>query len=153
MKKQSELNSRNLTRKPLFSALLACSFFFAGIFPQLANAECKFEKPSAAVLKKGKEAYAANCVTCHGEDGKAATDTAKALNPPPRNLVDDKFKKGEDTKSIFETITNGLEGTAMTSYAHISEEERCAIAHHIAKDFRKKADGEKEKKPAKKKKG
>ncbi len=95
-------------------------------------------KATPELIEKGKAAYVTNCVTCHGDNGDGEGPAGKYMNPKPRNFIKDKFKKGNKPEQLFQTITNGLDGTAMTSYKHLSEEERWGIAHYIAATFKKK---------------
>ena len=84
-----------------------------------------------ALIEKGKAAFAMNCVACHGEKADGNSPAAAYMNPKPRNLLKDKFKQGDQAQKIFKTITEGLPNTTMTSYKHISEEERWGIAYYI----------------------
>lgn len=98
---------------------------FAGKTPEL----------TPALLEKGKANYVSNCLTCHGEKGDGNGPTGKLLNPKPRDYASGKFKKGDKVEQIFSTLTNGLEGTAMVGYKHLSEEDRWALAYYV-KSFR-----------------
>jgi len=53
---------------------------------------------------KGKELYATNCSSCHGEDAKGNKD----LGAP--SLVDAIWLYGKDRDSMIETVTNGRAG-------------------------------------------
>jgi mono/diheme cytochrome c family protein len=39
-------------------------------------------------VEVGGKLYQTRCAPCHGPDGKAATPTAQALNPKPRDHAD-----------------------------------------------------------------
>lgn len=84
-------------------------------------------------LAKGKEVYATNCASCHGEAGAGDGAAAGALNPAPRNFTDAgaKWTNGTSELAIFNTLANGIEGTSMASYKHLSEEERWALTHYV----------------------
>jgi len=84
-------------------------------------------------LTKGKEVYATNCASCHGEAGKGDGAAAAALNPAPRNFTkaDAKWTNGSSELAIFNTLANGIEGTSMASYKHLTEEERWALTHYV----------------------
>jgi cytochrome c oxidase cbb3-type subunit 3 len=61
-------------------------------------------------LAKGKELFAANCASCHGDDGKGNKD----LGAP--NLTDAVWLYGSDSASIIEGLTNGR-GAAMPAWS------------------------------------
>lgn len=84
-----------------------------------------------ALLAKGKAAYTTNCVPCHGEKGHGDGPAAVALNPKPRDYTKDALKNGDKAEDIFKTLTDGLKGTTMVSFAHLSEEERWGLAYYV----------------------
>lgn len=57
-----------------------------------------------ADIAKGKEHFATNCASCHGDDGKGNKD----MGAP--NLVDAIWLYGSDRASMIETVTNGRAG-------------------------------------------
>jgi len=89
------------------------------------------------LIEKGKTSYATNCLICHGDKHDGNGPAGAALNPKPRNLVSDKFKKGDKAPQIFKTISEGLAGTTMTGYGHLPEDERWGLTHFIV-SLRKK---------------
>lgn len=81
-------------------------------------------------IDAGKKLFeTSTCITCHGLDAKAQTDTGKALKA--RNLVSDPFKKGTTEKEIAATISKGIEGTGMAGFPNLKEEDRKLIAKYI----------------------
>lgn len=84
-------------------------------------------------LTKGKEIYAQQCASCHGENGQGNGPAAAALQPHPRNFVakDNKWTNGSSPLAIYNTLTKGIEGTSMASYASLKPEERWALAHYV----------------------
>lgn len=101
------------------------------VFLSLGAYAKDYKKATPELIKKGKAAYAINCLTCHGEKGDGKGPAGVALKPAPRNLVKDKYKKGDTDQQVFETISKGLPGTTMVGYGHLKEEERWAITHYI----------------------
>lgn len=119
------------------SSLEACDMkqtilaILAALFSITSYAATKAPASSPAMIEKGKASYAANCATCHGDSGDGMGPAGQYMNPKPRNFSKDKFKKGDKVEQIFQTITKGLAGTAMTAYGHLSEDDRWALSHYI----------------------
>lgn len=79
----------------------------------------------------GGKLFAMNCVACHGKEGKGDGPAAAGIVPPPRNLVLGNWKKGGKSKELFETLSNGISGTSMASFAHLSVVDRWSLVHFI----------------------
>jgi mono/diheme cytochrome c family protein len=90
------------------------------------------------LLAKGKAAYTANCLTCHGDKGDGNGPVGKMLNPKPRDFSKGNFKAVDTVEKIYNTITNGLAGTAMVGYKHLPDNDRWALAYYV-KSLKKKA--------------
>lgn len=88
-------------------------------------------KASPALLEKGKAAYAASCLVCHGESGKGDGPAGVALNPRPRDFTKEPFKKGEAPEQVFASISEGLPDSTMVAFGHLPEEDRWALAHYV----------------------
>lgn len=74
---------------------------------------------------------AQGCASCHGDDGRGHTTTA------PFDLTREPLRRprapGTSAASAaYLTITHGLPGTAMPSYAQLAVADRWALAHHVA---------------------
>ena len=87
----------------------------------------------------GKTMYAeAGCNQCHGPEGKGDGTSANELkddsgNPiAPTNLTLKPFKSGPDPEDLYRTISTGLNGTPMPSYAEaLSAKDRWALVAYI----------------------
>lgn len=84
------------------------------------------------LLAKGKASFEMNCASCHGATGTGDGAAAAALDPKPRNLATAKLKGGDKPAQIFDTLGKGVTGTAMIAFTHLPEEERWALAYHVA---------------------
>jgi len=127
--------------KKFIVTFLASTFLASAAF-----AAPKPPKKTKALLAKGKEVFTTNCVACHGDKGLGDGPAAVALNPKPRSFVKDEFKQGDKPAQVFKSISEGLAGTPMVAYGHLSEEERWGLVYHVL-SFR---DGKKAKKKGKK---
>jgi mono/diheme cytochrome c family protein len=61
----------------------------------------------AGNAEAGGKLYQARCSPCHGPDGKAATPTAQALNPKPRDHTDGAYMNQLSNEHIAKVIKNG----------------------------------------------
>ena len=61
----------------------------------------------AGNIEDGGKLYQTRCSPCHGPDGKAATPTAQALNPKPRDHTDGAYMNQLSNEHLAKTIKNG----------------------------------------------
>lgn len=92
---------------------------------------------SPGLLKLGQQAFAKNCVPCHGAKGDGQGTAAYLLYPKPRNFVLAKFRLVSTwdytptDEDLFRTISRGMPGSAMPSWSHLTEETRWGLVHYI----------------------
>jgi cytochrome c oxidase cbb3-type subunit 2 len=111
----------------------------------------KEERPEAAIviadppratpelLARGKTLYAqAKCAQCHGDEGKGDGPSATELQDDskfpirPTDFTRGQFKAGADVRDIYRTMTTGLDGTPMPSFADsMTDAERWAISAYV----------------------
>ncbi|MBI4596263.1 MAG: c-type cytochrome [Candidatus Tectomicrobia bacterium] len=91
-----------------------------------------------ADLSRGQDSFKKNCVVCHGEKGLGDGLAAKFLFPKPRNFTDVMFKIRSTSsgdvptdQDLFNTIKNGMPGSAMPSFSYLPEEERWKLVEFI----------------------
>jgi mono/diheme cytochrome c family protein len=60
-----------------------------------------------ANVETGAKLYQARCSPCHGPDGKAATPTAQALTPKPRDHTDGAYMNQLSNEHLAKVIKNG----------------------------------------------
>src|SRR5499433_4245172 len=61
----------------------------------------------AGNAEAGEKLYQTRCAPCHGPDGKAATPTAQALNPKPRDHTDGAYMNQLSNEHLAKVIKNG----------------------------------------------
>ena len=91
------------------------------------------------LLARGKALYAqAKCAECHGEGGRGDGPSAEALQDDfqrpirPTDFTRGQLKGGGSVSDVYRTMTTGLDGTPMPSFADaMSDDERWAIAYHV----------------------
>lgn len=89
--------------------------------------------PRAPDLARGAALYAENCASCHGAAGDAKTPIAATLDPPAIAFTDRARAAERSPFALYQVISQGLEGTAMTSFAHLSADDRWALAFHAGR--------------------
>jgi high-affinity iron transporter len=85
-------------------------------------------------LESGRAIYRDNCAQCHGESGKGDGPGRQSMNPktpPPANFTDPERMAGLSPFKAFNTASFGIEGTAMASFAALSEDQRWQVAFYV----------------------
>jgi high-affinity iron transporter len=91
-------------------------------------------------LANGQRLFRENCVSCHGDRGAGDGPAADTLNPKPRDFTDPERMQTFAPHQFFQTISFGVEGTAMPSFAEAFTKDECwDIAFYLMtlrRDFR-----------------
>ena len=82
-------------------------------------------------LDRGAALYAQNCASCHGARGEGPPPQFASLDPPPIAFADRERARDRSLFGLYQVITQGLEETAMQSYASLPEEDRWSLAFHV----------------------
>jgi len=91
------------------------------------------------LIAQGKTLYArAKCAECHGEGGRGDGPSAPTLRDDfdrpmrPADFTRGELKAGAAVSDVFRTMTTGLDGTPMPSFADsMTEAERWAISYYV----------------------
>jgi mono/diheme cytochrome c family protein len=94
---------------------------------------------NSQLVALGRSKYEeAGCAACHGANGQGDGPSSKELkddsgNPlSPTDLTLKPFKSGPEPQDLFRTISTGLDGTPMPSYAEaLSAKDRWALVAYI----------------------
>ena len=76
--------------------------------------------------------YVARCAVCHGRNGDGTGPQAGKLEPQPSNFRDAKRQSARSVFGLFNTITLGVDGTAMPAFSDLSAEERWKLAFYVS---------------------
>jgi mono/diheme cytochrome c family protein len=95
--------------------------------------------PNAELIALGSRMYMdAGCAECHGSRGKGDGASAKDLKDDwgapisPTDLTFKPFKSGPNPEDLYRSISTGLNGTPMPSYADVlTAKERWSLALYI----------------------
>lgn len=96
-------------------------------------------EPTEEMMVTGERIWKeAQCLECHGVEGKGDGSKSAGLEDDtmfpilPANLTTGQFKSGPQASDMFRTISNGLSGTPMPSYADsFDEDERWALSYYV----------------------
>ncbi len=75
-------------------------------------------------LDLGREVYARDCASCHGDTGKGDGPGAAGLLPKPANLAEHDYT----LERLSGALWNGSVGTAMSAWRDLPETNRAAVA-------------------------
>jgi len=96
-------------------------------------------KATAELVARGKDLYRkAKCFQCHGDTGKGDGVSAPELRDDlkfpirPADFTRGQFKGGSTVSDLYRTMSLGLDGTPMPSFADsMNDEERWAISYYV----------------------
>ncbi len=87
---------------------------------------------------RGARVYTRYCVSCHGTEGNGEGESARSLDPKPRDFTAGTFKcRSTPTGSLpldsdlFDTIGRGLHASAMPSWYPLTRLERADLVGYI----------------------
>ncbi len=83
-------------------------------------------------LRAAATLYAARCATCHGPEGRADGPAARALSPAPASFHDRDRMAQRSVHGLYNAISLGVAGTAMTAFEDLSDADRWGLAFHAA---------------------
>ena len=136
-----------ILRRPVF-VVLAAGLLSSGCGPRATEGTASGVIPFSIVpttvlasspdlLALGKTTFDKECVACHGAAGDGEGDAAYLLYPRPRDFTSSQFRiistwDGVPTdEDLFRTISRGMPGSAMPSWAHLPEDTRWGLVHYV----------------------
>ena len=83
-------------------------------------------------LTRGTTLYQTQCAACRGATGHGDGPAGLQLSPRPVNFTDQTRADQRSALSLYEVISQGVEGTPMASYAQqLSSDDRWALAYYV----------------------
>ena len=82
-------------------------------------------------LERGAQLYTTHCAGCHGASGDGQGPLAAGMQPPPVDFLDKARYARRTLYGLYNTITQGVPGTAMTAFHELSVEDRWALAFYV----------------------
>lgn len=89
-------------------------------------------------LETGRTLYEQHCAACHGSTGDGNGPATVWLFPRPRNFNSGLFKIQSTPAGtlptdddLFQTLTRGMAGSSMPSFAYLSEQERRELVQYV----------------------
>jgi len=86
---------------------------------------------AAPDLDRARELFAANCVSCHGAEGRGDGPAAAGLEPAPTDFHDTDRARQRSLFGLYNTITLGVNGTGMIGFPQLSDADRWSLAFHV----------------------
>ena len=85
-----------------------------------------------AAIDAGRQIYAGNCASCHGDSGRGDGPAAWGLQPPPADLTAHLAPGKHSDGEIFRWLRDGVSGSAMPAFGEvISEENRWRLISYL----------------------
>lgn len=82
-------------------------------------------------LDNGRELYALNCKSCHGENGNGDGILSAGLEPSPTNFHAPDKANGLSPFQAYNTIRLGVDNTAMRAFDELSDDEVWDLAFYV----------------------
>lgn len=86
---------------------------------------------SEEAIRRGSDLYTVNCVMCHGEGGDGQGFRAPALVTPPTDFTDPQWQAEATPRSVYRSIHEGSEGTAMPAWPMFTEDETWDLVAYL----------------------
>lgn len=81
-------------------------------------------------VARGARLFARNCASCHGLSGDGKGPDAAKLATPPIAFTDVERARQRSVFALYQVIDQGIDGTAMQSFAALPNEDRWALAFY-----------------------
>ena len=81
--------------------------------------------------RRGAVLYQAQCASCHGATGAGNGPAGQELDPPPIAFTDQERARERSLFSLYQTLSQGVQGTSMAAFDALPEADRWALAFYV----------------------
>jgi len=90
------------------------------------------QAPTSEFIAKGKELFASNCKSCHGENGLGDGQAGSALAKKPRNFHSmNGWTNGREVDQMFTTLQEGIIKNGMAAFDYMPVADKFAVISYI----------------------
>ncbi|WP_323846966.1 cytochrome c/FTR1 family iron permease [Microbulbifer magnicolonia] len=82
-------------------------------------------------IEESRTLYQSQCIACHGNAGMGDGPLAAQLEPPPTNFHDRERAENRSLLGLYDAISNGIDGTAMTAFSSLNDQQRWSLAFYV----------------------
>jgi len=86
---------------------------------------------AAPDLRAATTLFSQQCVSCHGLTGQGDGPLAASMDPPPTDFTERARYLDRTVMGLYNTVTQGLDGTAMQAYTELDDAQRWALAFYV----------------------
>jgi high-affinity iron transporter len=76
--------------------------------------------------------FQTQCAGCHGTQGQGDGAAGRSLDPPPSNFHDRPRMEQRSVYGLYNTISLGVQGTAMIGFQALNDTDRWALAFYVS---------------------
>lgn len=97
----------------------------------MANFDLELVPRLVPNIETGAALYQQHCAACHGATGRGDGPVAASLAPAPTDFHDAARARERSVFGLYNTITLGVNGTAMTGFDALSDQARWSLAFYV----------------------
>ncbi|WP_226644469.1 cytochrome c/FTR1 family iron permease [Microbulbifer variabilis] len=82
-------------------------------------------------FEESRALFQTQCIACHGVEGRGDGPLAAGLEPAPTNFHERERAENRSLLGLYDAISNGIDGTAMTAFTNFTEQQRWSLAFYV----------------------
>jgi high-affinity iron transporter len=97
----------------------------------MSNYDIELTPRLAPDLARAEQLYMDQCASCHGESGRGDGPISANMEPAPTDFHDLERAMQRSVFGLYNTITLGVEGTSMTAWPNLDDDDRWGLAFYV----------------------